>query len=260
MTKIITWNVNGIRANARNGFLEWLQQEKPHVLCLQETKASPADLDEALLQPPGYTTTWTPAVKKGYSGVAAFWRKGYKPLQIEPLGDAEFDDEGRVQLLHYDAYTIINAYFPNSQAEGARLPYKLRFCQAVMAYCEKLRRGGRHVIVCGDYNIAHKEIDLARPKQNVKSPGFLPEERAFMDDFTAAGYIDTFRHFCEDPGHYTWWSYRARAREKNVGWRIDYHCVNEEFLPAVKECRILSDVMGSDHCPVLLTLKRKAPK
>ncbi len=260
MTQIITWNVNGVRAAARNGFLDWLQQAKPHVLCLQETKAHPADLDNSLREPPGYTTMWAPAVKKGYSGVAAFWRKRNKPVEVEALGVPEFDDEGRTQILHYERFTLINAYFPNSQAEGARLPYKLRFCEAILDYCEQLRRDGRHVVICGDYNIAHKEIDLARPKQNVKNPGFLPEERAFMDGFISAGYVDTFRHFCEDPGHYTWWSYRARAREKNIGWRIDYHCVNAEFLSAVKECSILSNVSGSDHCPVRLTLKRKSPQ
>ncbi len=246
--------MNGVRAATRNGFLDWLAHDQPDVACLQETKASEDVLAEDIVKPPGYTSVWRPAEKKGYSGVAAFFRDGAEPRGVSEFGIGEFDSEGRVQLLDYSSFVLVNAYFPNSQAEGARLDYKLRFCNAILDYCDAIVKKGGHVLVCGDFNIAHREIDLARPKQNTKNPGFLPEERAFMDTFTQAGYVDTFRHFCAEPHHYTWWSYRAQARQKNVGWRIDYHCINEGFLDAVAEAGIQSHVMGSDHCPVELRL------
>jgi len=157
-------------------------------------------------------------------------------------------------VLEFEPFTLINAYFPNSQPERARLDYKLAFCDAIIEFCNRLRREGKHVILSGDYNIAHTEIDLARPKENQDNPGFLPEERAAMTRFLGAGYVDTFRHFIKGPGHYTWWSYRGGARKRNVGWRLDYHCVNKEFMPRVKKSTILADVMGSDHCPVAITI------
>ena len=252
MKTILSWNVNGIRAIQKKGLVEWLRREAPDILCLQEIKATPEQLNADLLDPEGYTAIWKPAEKKGYSGVAAYVRQ--EPLSVEALGDAAFDVEGRTLLLEYPDVTIVNCYFPNSQAEGARLGYKIAFCDAVLERCRELVGRGRNIVLCGDYNIAHKPIDLARPKANEKNPGFLPEERAWMDRFIGAGFVDTFRMFCSAGEQYTWWSYRLRARPRNIGWRIDYHCVNETLRSNVAEASILADVMGSDHCPVKLVL------
>ena len=253
MTRILCWNVNGIRAVIRNGFLDWLAQSDADIICLQETRALPGDLPQEALEPEGYRSLWRPAKKRGYSGVAAYVKQA--PVCVDVMGVEAFDDEGRVQILEYDAFTIVNAYFPNSQPERARIDYKLAFCDEMAGLCNSLRRKGRNVILCGDYNIAHEEIDLARPKENENNPGFLPEERAAMTRFLKSGYVDTFRHFVKEGGHYTWWSYRGRARQKNIGWRLDYHCVNREFLPRVQRSYILPDVMGSDHCPVGITIE-----
>ncbi len=251
--RIIAWNVNGIRAAVRNGLLQWLEKTQPDILCVQEVKASPQELDTPILKPPGYRSFWQPARRRGYSGVGVYVKK--RPLSVRPMGIDAFDAEGRVQVIEYKRFTLVNAYFPNSQPERRRIAYKLAFCNAMIGFCNALRDAGRTIIISGDYNIAHTEIDLARPRQNTNSPGFLPEERAAMTRFLAAGYVDTFRHFCKEPGHYTWWSYRTDARARNVGWRIDYHCVNKEFVPHVRESTILSEVMGADHCPVAITIK-----
>lgn len=252
MTTIISWNVNGIRAAAKKGLTDWLAQSSPDILCVQETKAQDADLAKLDLVPDGYRLVLHSAQKRGYSGVGCFYKT--TPKNIFDMGVAEFDDEGRVQALEFENFTLINAYFPNSQEKGKRLGYKLDFCNAMLEFCDKLVSEGKNIVLCGDYNIAHQPIDLARPKQNEENPGYLPEERAWMDKFLASGYTDTFRHFTKDPDHYTWWSYRARAREKNIGWRIDYHCVNEGFVPKVDSSVIMPEVMGSDHCPVKITL------
>ena len=254
MIKLFSWNVNGIRAIGRKGFLDWVQNERPDILCVQETKACLGDVEPALREPKGYGSVWHSAVKKGYSGTATFFRTSLEPLSVKPMGIDDYDREGRVQVVEFKDFTLINAYYPNSQSERARIDYKLGFCEAMLKLCNKLRKAGKHVVICGDYNIAHKEIDLARPKDNRDSPGFYPEECASMDAFVQAGYVDTFRHFSPDPHQYTWWSYRSAAREKNIGWRIDYHCANEEFMPRVKASRIHADVMGSDHCPVSLAV------
>ncbi|PCJ60830.1 MAG: exodeoxyribonuclease III [Candidatus Hydrogenedentota bacterium] len=252
-TSIISWNVNGMRAVLKKGFMDWFEKTQPDILAVQESRVLPDELKPEHLEPKGYTSFWMPAQKRGYSGVAAYVKK--EPLNVTNLGKSEFDDEGRVQVLEYKNFTLINTYFPNSQPERKRIEYKLKFCDAIKRYCNKLVKNGTNVVLCGDYNIAHTEIDIARPKANVDSPGFLPEERESMDKFLNAGYVDTFRHFNKEPGHYSWWSYRANARANNVGWRIDYHTVNTDFLPQVKSADILSDVMGSDHCPVTITLK-----
>lgn len=252
-TRILSWNVNGLRAVAKNGFMEWLAKDGPDILCLQETRVHSDELPPELRAPKGYTSYWMSGKKKGYAGTAAYVKKA--PLSVSALGNAEFDDEGRVQILEYPKFVVINAYFPNSQPERRRLDYKLRFVDAMKGLCNKLVKQGKNVVVCGDYNIAHTEIDLARPKQNENNPGYLPEEREAMTQFLKAGYLDTFRHFCKEPGHYSWWSRRTNAREKNVGWRIDYHCVNKDFIGQVKRAAILKDVMGSDHCPVEVVLK-----
>lgn len=253
--KIISWNVNGIRAISKKGFYDWLHQEDPDILCIQETKAHPDQLSHEHISPNAYETFWESAQKKGYSGVALYTK--YKPLYYSSLGDERFDSEGRVQIAHYKDFVLINCYFPNSQEKGRRLDYKLSFCQAILERCELLRKEGKHIVICGDYNIAHRAIDLKNPEGNEDSPGYLPEERQWMDLFTSTGYIDTFRLFESEGGFYTWWSYRTRARERNAGWRIDYHCVNKEFKGSVKGCKILNEVMGSDHCPVSLTLEVK---
>jgi len=253
MATILSWNVNGIRSALKNGFLDFLHQTQPDVLCLQEVRALPNDLGEEVLRPKGYTAHWNPAKKKGYSGTAAYVKR--EPLSVGILDSAAHDSEGRLQVLEYPEYTILNGYWPNSQEERARLDYKLDYCQTLTKLANKLVRKGRNVILCGDFNIAHTAIDLARPKENENNPGYYIEEREAMDRFLKHGYVDTFRHFCEEPGHYTWWSYRTRGRERNVGWRLDYHCVNQAFLPRVRQSWILSEVMGSDHCPVGLTVE-----
>ena len=252
MKTVVSWNVNGIRAAQGKGFLDWLTTTGPDVCCVQETKAQRDQLDEALLAPEGYHTIWHSAERKGYSGVAAFVRE--EPLSVEVLGSPEFDSEGRTQILEYPDVTILNCYFPNSQEAGARLDYKVAFCAAILDKCRDLVGRGRHILLCGDYNIAHQPIDLANPKQNEKNPGYLPEERAWMTEFLGAGFVDTFRMFSADPGQYTWWSYRFHARDKNIGWRIDYHCVDQGLASAVRSSRIQAEVMGSDHCPVVIEL------
>ena len=252
MKRILSWNVNGIRAVAKKGFLDWVAAEAPDVLCMQETKAQPEQLTADLLEPNGYHAYWASAQKKGYSGVAIYTRE--KPREVATMGIERFDSEGRVLQLDYDDFVLIAAYFPNSQDGGKRLDYKIDFCESIQKVCDDLGSSGKRVVLCGDYNVAHKPIDLARPRENEKSPGYLPEERAWMDRFVGAGYVDTFRMFNSEGGNYTWWSYFTKGRERNVGWRIDYHCVNPAARDAVRGARILADVMGSDHCPVEVTL------
>lgn len=253
--RLFSWNVNGVRAAARSGFLDWLLAEKPDVLCLQETKARTTDLDGAILAPDGYESVWHSAERPGYSGTATYFRKRRRPEAVRALGIDAFDREGRAQVLEYPGFVLINAYYPNSRPERARLAYKLEFCVAMQGLCDSLTGAGRDVIVCGDFNIAHTEIDLARPRDNEDSPGYYVEERTAMGRFLDTGYVDAFRHLVKEPGHYTWWSYRTRARERNVGWRLDYHVVNEGFMKRVREARIHAEVMGSDHCPVSLTVR-----
>ena len=252
MSRIISWNVNGIRAVEKKDFTGWLSACGADVVCIQETKANPGQLSEALRNPDGYRSFWASAVKPGYSGTALYTKK--EPDNVAFMGIEEFDREGRTIAAFFGTTVVISAYFPNSQDAGARLGYKLDYCAAVFALCNDLVAKGFNIVLCGDYNIAHKPIDLANPKSNEKNPGYLPEERAWMDMFTSNGYADTFRHFCTEPDQYTWWSYRFRAREKNIGWRIDYQCVNDAFLPQVESSSILNTVFGSDHCPVSLTL------
>ncbi len=253
--QIISWNVNGVRAAAKNGMLNCLSSESPDILCMQEVKAMETDLDEVLKAPYSYKTFWFSAEKKGYSGVGVYTK--IDPLNVtHGLGIKQFDLEGRVLTLKFKNHYLINAYFPNSQREHTRLGYKLDFCQAMEEYCQSLIRKGGNIILCGDLNIAHKEIDLANPKQNMKNAGFLPEERNWMDKFTESGFVDTFRHYEKGGGHYSWWSYRPGVREKNIGWRLDYHLVNKDFMAQVVKSSIHKAVRGSDHCPVMLELKR----
>jgi exodeoxyribonuclease-3 len=258
VTRIVSWNVNGIRACAGKGLFEWLAEEGPDALCLQETKANPDQLAPEFLSPPDgaggrYRSYWASAKRKGYSGVAIFSKA--EPRSVSYLGSPEHDEEGRALVADFGAFTLVSAYFPNSQDAGARIGYKLSFCDTVLALCDSIVAAGRHVIVSGDYNIAHKSIDLANPKANEGNPGYLPEERAWMDKYLSSGYADSFRRFNAEPNRYTWWTYRVPgARERNIGWRLDYHCVDEAFLPAVKGAAIHPAVLGSDHCPVSIDL------
>ncbi|HSR68573.1 MAG TPA: exodeoxyribonuclease III [Acidobacteriota bacterium] len=253
--KLVSWNINGVRSAERQGFLEWFEDYQPDVLCLQEVKAFPEQLSHELEHPLGYHSVWHPARRGGYSGVATISRR--PPLNVQMgLGVKAFDREGRVLLTEYPGFTVINAYFPNSRHDHSRLGYKLRFCRAIRRLCDRIRKDGGHVVLCGDYNIAHTEIDLRNPKQNRKNPGFLPEERAWMDTFLSRCYADPFR--LQHPGEeglYTWWTYRFGARERNIGWRIDYHCVNREFMDRVERADHLREVYGSDHCPVVLEVR-----
>lgn len=251
---LLSWNVNGIRAALRKGLLEWLNRAKPDFLGIQETKAQPDQLSADLLKIPGYRVYYSSAERKGYSGTGMFTKRD--PLKVEyGLGEERFDNEGRLIILHYPEFVLFNAYVPNGSKDNYRVPYKLEYCDKMLDRAEAFRKQGRSVILCGDFNTAHKEIDIARPKANEKHTGFLPEERAWLDKFTDHGYIDTFRHFYPDKREaYTWWNQRFRARERNVGWRLDYFFITPDLLDNLKSAFILSDVMASDHCPVGIEL------
>ena len=252
--KVISWNVNGIRAAQKKGFLDWLHKESPDVLCVQETKALPNQLDSTLLNPPGYHAFFNSAERKGYSGVATFTKK--KPTNVKMgFGVSRFDIEGRVLVTEYPEFTLLNVYFPNGKKDSGRLQYKLDFYDETLCFVEKLKANGKRVIVSGDYNTAHKPIDLARPKENENESGFLPIERAWIDKWIEHGQVDIFRKFCPLPNQYTWWDVKTGARERNVGWRIDYHFVTKDLLPEVTDASILQQVTGSDHCPVSMELK-----
>lgn len=255
MTTLYSWNVNGIRAAHAKGLLAWLHQAQPDILCLQETKAHPDQLDAVLRQPDGYHTYWAWAEKKGYSGVALYSKREPNHVQIG-LGISEYDREGRTIVAEYDHFVLIGAYFPNGSRDHSRVPFKMRYKADFLAFCNELRAEGKAVIFCGDINTAHKEIDLARPKQNRQKTGFLPEECAWIDQVVTQGYIDTYRHLHPDKtGAYSWWTYIGPARQKNVGWRLDYFFISPDLADKVAAAAIHPDVFGSDHCPVSLTLK-----
>ena len=244
--KLISWNVNGLRAILRKNFLEYLDAEKPDVLCLQETKAGPDDVEQ--LWPASYTTCWNAAQKKGYSGTAIFTKT--RPLRVTPgIGIPKHDREGRVLTAEFADFFLVNVYVPNSQRELTRLKYRQQWDRDFLRYLKKLERR-KPVIFCGDLNVAHTEIDLANPKTNVKNHGFTPEERAGFSAFVKAGFLDTFREFEKGGGHYTWWAVFANARARNIGWRIDYFLISKSLQPRLKRAFIRADVQGSDHCPV----------
>lgn len=255
-TKLYSWNVNGIRAALKKGLLGWFDEAGPDVLCLQEVRAEEHQIDPAMLSPLGYHAVWNPSrAKKGYSGTAILSRTAPNEVELG-LGDEEFDVEGRTVIAHFDDFVLLNSYFPNGRDDLSRVDYKLRFYDLFLARCEGFRDEGKHVVFCGDLNTAHHEIDLARPKANVKNTGFLPEERAAIDRFVEAGYLDTWRMLePETADRYTWWAMRMRARERNVGWRLDYFFVDEGLRDAVRGARIHDQVLGSDHCPVELELE-----
>jgi exodeoxyribonuclease-3 len=252
--KLLCWNVNGLRAIYKKGFFPWFQNETPDILCLQEIKATPEQLPPHLRNVPGYHTFWNPAEKKGYSGVGTFSK--IKPLNVKNgFGKEEFDSEGRILITTFPSFTLFNIYFPNGKKNKERLQYKLNFYEAFLSHADNLKAQTHNIIVCGDFNTAHKEIDLARPKENEHISGFLPVERAWIDMFVDHGYADTFRKFHVESNQYSWWDLKTGARARNVGWRIDYFFVNKEFLPKVKNAFILQQVTGSDHCPVGIEIK-----
>lgn len=250
--RVVSWNVNGLRACAKKGFLEWLAQARAQVVGLQEVRALAEQLPPPVRSPPRWRAHFVSAVRKGYSGVGLYSRRA--PDRVEgDLGEARFNDEGRAQFAHFGKLVVANVYFPKGSGPGrdnSRVPYKLDFYRAVFDRLQRHRRAGKRVLVMGDFNTAHREIDLARPRSNTKNSGFLAEERQEMDRWIEAGWVDTFRHFHAEPGHYTWWRQWGEARENNVGWRIDYVLACPRALPFVKRAFIWPDVDLSDHCPV----------
>jgi exodeoxyribonuclease-3 len=244
--KLVSWNVNGLRAVLRKNFLDYLAEEDPDILCLQETKAGPNDVEQLL--PLVYTTYWNVAQKKGYSGTAIFTKK--RPRQIQGgIGMAVHDLEGRVLTAEFDDFFVVNVYVPNSKRALTRLEYRQEWDRQFLDYLRRLERK-KSVIFCGDFNVAHTELDLANPKANVETHGFTPEERAGFSAFTQAGFIDSFREFEKGGGHYSWWSPLLGARERNIGWRIDYILISAALRPRLTGAFIRCDVPGSDHCPV----------
>lgn len=248
--KLISWNVNGIRACLRKGFIDFFEEEQPDVMCIQETKMQEG---QAEVPTEGYEQYWSSAEKKGYSGTAIFTKE--KPVAVtRGLGIDEHDHEGRVITAEYEAFYLVNVYVPNAQDALKRLAYRMEWEDAFRAYIKKLDEK-KPVIICGDLNVAHKEIDLKNPKTNVKNAGFTPEERGKLTALLDSGFIDSYRYFYPDQtGAYSWWSYRFNARKNNAGWRIDYFIVSERLAEKMKDAKIRSDVMGSDHCPVILEL------
>jgi exodeoxyribonuclease-3 len=247
--RLISWNVNGIRAVEKKGLLKWMKKDNADIICLQETKAHPAQLSKDLLEPKGIYPFWSSAERKGYSGCVTYSK--VKPKKVFfGMGEPRFDLEGRMVIAEYPEFVLFNVYFPNGNKNQERLRYKLDFYDSFLSFADKYKKKGRGVVVCGDFNTAHKEIDLSRPKENENVSGFLPIERKWMDKFISHGYTDTFRRFNRDPGYYSWWDYKTRARERNIGWRIDYFFVSNDLLPNLKGAFIQKDIMGSDHCPV----------
>tara|TARA_Y100001970_G_scaffold79348_1_gene101002 strand:+ start:55 stop:825 length:771 start_codon:yes stop_codon:yes gene_type:complete len=251
--KLFSWNVNGVRAIEKKGLLDWLASESPDVLCIQETKAKFEQLPDSLQNLDGYFSYWHSADKLGYSGVATFSKK--EPLHVQyGLGIDKYDKEGRVLITEFDNFLLYNIYFPNGQKDEIRLQYKLDFYDDLLEILDDQVASGNNVIVAGDWNTAHKEIDLANPKANANYSGFLPVERAQLDTYVDHGYVDSFRLFHDEPDRYSWWTYRFGARQRNIGWRIDYFFTNQEFADNISDADIHEDVMGSDHCPVSIEL------
>jgi len=252
--KIISYNVNGIRAALSKNWLDWLKATQADVVCLQEIKASPDQLvDLHLLEELGYQHYWYPAEKKGYSGTAIFTK--ITPKHVEyGCGLPDYDREGRVIRADFDQCSVLSTYFPSGSSGDERQSFKYQFLNDFQLYINALKSTLPNLVICGDYNICHKPIDIHNPKSNANSSGFLPEEREWMENFIQSGFVDSFRHFNEEPHHYTWWSYRAGARFKNLGWRIDYTLVSESLKANLRRAAILPDAKHSDHCPVLVEL------
>ena len=253
---LISWNVNGIRAAERKGFLKWMDEGKYEIVCVQETKVSdPNVLSKEMLNPDGYTSYWACASeKKGYSGVAIFTKTEPKKIKTD-FGQNILSREGRMLEMEFEDFILINIYFPNGGASDERLKYKLEFYKHFLDYIKKLKETGKKIIFCGDVNTAHHEIDLARPQANIDNSGFMPIERAWLDKFEANGFIDTFRFFHPDKkDSYSWWDMRTYARKRNVGWRIDYFYTSENLKTHLISAKIMPEVFGSDHCPIYLNI------
>ncbi|MEX0798031.1 MAG: exodeoxyribonuclease III [Bacteriovoracaceae bacterium] len=255
MKKLVSWNVNGIRAVSKKGFVDWLNKDQPNIVCLQEIKAARDQFPKEILEHEKYHTYIKSADRRGYSGVCVMTRE--KPNKvIDQIGIDKFDNEGRSLILEFDDFALINCYFPNGGRDHSRVDFKLEFYQAILELYNEYRERGQNVILTGDFNTSHQDIDLANPKSNKNSTGFLPREREWIDIYLKAGLVDCFRElYPEDTGEYTWWTYRNDCRGRNIGWRLDYFMTNKEFMPKVQGCAHRAEVMGSDHCPVEILIK-----
>jgi len=250
----MSWNVNGLRAVLKKGFINFLTEQNPDILGIQETKLQAEQLPDEIKKPRDYKTAWNYAEKKGYSGTGVFFKE--QPVEIKVIfNDSVLDGEGRIIELKYPEFTFFNIYFPNGQMSEERLEFKLNFYDNILNHFNSLRENGEKLIITGDINTAHKEIDLTNPQANANRSGFLPIEREWIDKLVSKGYIDTFRIFNDRPENYTWWTYRFGAREKNVGWRIDYFFISEDLKDNIVNSFILSDIYGSDHCPICLKIR-----
>ena len=249
--KILTYNVNGIRAALRKDFALWLKDTNTDIVCLQEIKANPEQFDESIFTDLGYHCFWNPAEKKGYSGVAILTKT--KPKHVEyGCGISEIDFEGRILRADFDGFSVMSAYFPSGSSGDIRQAFKMKFLSQFQNYINEVKKDFPKLIISGDYNICHRAIDIHNPQRNKNTSGFLPEEREWMNVFITSGFIDSFRHLNPEPHNYSWWSYRANARAKNLGWRIDYNMISENLLPNLSRSAILSQAVHSDHCPVLV--------
>ena len=251
--KLISWNVNGLRSVWKRGFLDFLGREQPDALCVQETKIQEDQVADEMRRPGGYHSHWGFAERKGYSGVVTYLR-AVPIAATTTCGTPALDCEGRIIHTEFPEFHLFNVYFPNSGMGPDRLAHKLRFYDEFLEMTQARRREGKGVVICGDVNTAHTEIDLARPKENARTPGFMPVERAWVSQLLSHGYRDTFRLFTREAGHYTWWDLKTGARARNIGWRLDYFFVSEEVAPRVRSATILPHVLGSDHCPITLEL------
>jgi len=258
--KIISWNVNGVRAVLKKGFLDFLKKEKPDILCLQEIKIAKKDIEKEQFDFSDYEEYWNSAERPGYSGICVLIKSGPTALKAVGLlevkngiGIKKFDKEGRVQTLDLGKFYLVNTYFPNANHELSRLDYKLEFNNELLKYLKKLEKK-KPIIICGDFNVAHEEIDLARPKDNVGNAGFTNEERDWMTKFLNDGFVDVFRDKYPKKIQYTWWSYRFNVRAKNIGWRVDYFCISDKLSKQIKKIEILDKIKGSDHCPVKIEI------
>lgn len=252
--KIISYNVNGIRAAINKGFLEWLEEENPDIICLQEVKALEEQVNIEGFERLGYQVYWHPAKKKGYSGVAVLTK--IAPLSLQKgMGIQKYDDEGRLLLLAFEDFTLINSYFPSGSSGDERQEFKYQWLADYQQYIDGIKSAHPRLVLCGDVNICHQPIDIHNPSSNKNTSGFLPEERQWVTDFIASGFIDTFREFCQEPDHYSWWSYRANSRDRNKGWRIDYFFTSSVMKEKLVGAGILPEVKHSDHCPIYILLK-----
>lgn len=251
--KITTWNVNGIRAAINKGFIDWTKSYEKDVLCLQEIKAFPEQIPEEALNIDSYKTHINSAKRPGYSGVASFFKAEPREIRFG-LGVEAFDDEGRVIRSKHENFYLYNIYFPNGQRGQDRVDFKLEFYETLLSECNQLHKQGENIIITGDFNTAHTEIDLANPKENAKTSGFLPEEREMITKYLNHGFKDAYRELYPDKVEYTWWTYRFGARRRNIGWRLDYFLVSDGLMKDVNDVIILGDVEGSDHCPVTLII------